>query len=222
MKMQSILELSMWCYEKERRRKKDDYQRFSLSLNRREYFATVKDAESVIPSWINENQNHIWQDGIYCFRLTEYPIGIPMLYKDDNLSERIYNQNGEKLDERLYPVKSLTEDWKSEYRGRPDDKIKYKPGDVVEYAGDLYVIECFMTPLSRKEWTMADESDDGYLALRVDENADEIRYDKDGYVILDDQHPQCTDIFPPRFPFSPKIQRRIDNLRQFIKNTSKG
>lgn len=77
-----------------------------------------------------------------------------------------------------------------------------------------------MTPLSKKRWTSVDETDDGYIALRVDENADEIRYDKDGYVILDDQNPQCTDIFPPHFPISPKMRRRIENIRKFIAEPS--
>lgn len=86
----------------------------------------------------------------------------------------------------------------------------------MEFAGDLFVIECFMAPLSRKVWSMVDETDDGYIALRVDECADEIRFDENGYVILDDQNPQCTDIFPPHFSFSTKIQRRIENIRRFL------
>ena len=149
----------------------------------------------------------------------EKPLLIQITSRHENLSERIYDQHGRKLDERLYPTVGLTSDGESEYHGRPDNQIRYKPGDVVEFAEDLFVIECFMTPLSKKRWTSVDETDDGYIALRVDENADEIRYDKDGYVLLDDQNPQCTNIFPPHFPFSPKVQRRIDNLRHFVLNS---
>ena len=216
----SIFELTLWTYEKKRKRHKDDYQPFSLEKSGVSFFKTVERAEAAIPEWIKQTKESRWIRNIYCFRLKEYPYGHVLTPDDDNLSERIYDQNGNKLDERLYPTVSLTQDWNSAYHGRTDDKIKYKPGDLVEFAGDLFVIECFMTPLSKKEWSMVDETDDGYIALRVDECADEIRFDENGYVILDDQNPQCTDIFPPRFPISPKIQRRIENIRHFVVNRS--
>lgn len=209
---ETIFELSLWTFEKQKRRRKDDYQNFSLNVGRRAFFRTVAEAESRIPEWVKEEEPR----NIYSFRLVEYPIGLTLLTTHENLSERIYDQAGYKLDERLYPTVGLTADWQSAYRGRTQDKIIYKPGDVVEFAGDLFVIECFMTPRAQKEWTMADETDDGYIALRVDENADEIRFDDHGYVILDDQNPQCTDIFPPHFDFSAKIQRRIANLRNYV------
>lgn len=215
---ESVFELSLWTYDKQRRRHKDDYQRFTLSKGHTAYFETVKDAEKAIPSWIEDAEECLGLRNIYCFKIIEKPHVIQITSRHENLSERIYDQYGQKLDERLYPTVGLTSDGESDYHGRPDDQIRYKPGDVVEFAEDLFVIECFMTPLSKKRWTSVDETDDGYIALRVDEDADEIRYDKDGYVILDDQNPQCTDIFPPHFPFSPKVQKRIDNLRQFVMN----
>lgn len=214
----SIFELTLWIYEKKRKRHKDDYQPFSLEKSQVGFFKTAECAEAVIPDWINQAKANRWTENIYCFRLNEYPLGQALFPEKDNLSERIYDQNGNKLDERIYPTVSLTPDWNSVYHGRPVAKIRYKPGDVVEFAGDLFVIECFMTPLAKKTWTSVDETDDGYIALRVDECADEIRFDENGYVILDDQNPQCTDIFPPRFPISPKIQRRIENIRHFVLN----
>lgn len=211
----SIFKLEMMCYEKQRRLHKDDYPRFSLCVPRIAYFISLKDAEDVILDWVNDPLS----ENIYCFRIVEYPIGIVLDWGSENISLRTYDQFGNKLDERLYQTLYITTNHKSEYKGRPDEKIKYCPGDVVEYNRELYVIARFMTPLSKREWTGCDESDDGYIAYLVDENADEIIFDKDGYVMLNHSHPQCTEIFPPRFPISAKIQRRIDNLREYIKNS---
>ena len=164
----SIFELTLWTYEKQKRMHKDDYQRFSLSIGQTAYFRTVEDAERTIPVWIEEAEGNYWLRDRYCFRIIEHPIGLKITSRHENLSEKIYDQDGRKLDERLYPSVGLTVNWESEYHGRPDNRIRYKPGDVVEFAGDLFVIECFMTPLSKKRWTSVDETDVGYIALRGD------------------------------------------------------
>lgn len=106
----SIFELALWTYEKKRKRHKDYYQPFSLEKSGVTFFKPFEHAEAAIPEWIKQVSANRRINYVYCFRLKEYPYDQVLNTDDDNLSERIYDQNRNKLEERLYPTVSLTPD----------------------------------------------------------------------------------------------------------------
>ena len=61
----SIFELTLWIYEKKRKRHKDDYQPFSLEKSQVGFFKTAECAEAVIPDWINQAKANRWTENIY-------------------------------------------------------------------------------------------------------------------------------------------------------------
>lgn len=98
---------------------------------------------SVYLNTIDEVERYIQKDArpynesyldIYAYVVIEYPVGME-LKLDQNLSIRIYLQDG-----RLWATKDYEEmdnNWGlgNRFRGREPEEIKFKPGDIVEILG---------------------------------------------------------------------------------------
>ena len=172
------------------------------------FFKTMEEAECAIPEFI-KRYGH---EDVYCFYICELPLGICIYTTDDTYSVRVYDHEGRKLDERLFPSCLFAPCRRSVYYGRKPEEIRFHPGDVVEYRGRLHVIHSFMRPYEEGAEPRGDSTDDGYTAWVVDELADNITYDKAGSINLAHCHPSALDVFSPRFPITPTMQRRIDNI----------
>lgn len=143
-------------------------------------------------------------------------MGIAMTSPNDNYSERVYDKNGVKLDERLFPTWAFMSCGESTYIGRKPEQIRFKPGDVAQYGDQLCVVDSFMRPFKEGEGPHGDSSDDGYNVWVVNDLADNIQVHEDGYPILWHAHPQAVGLFTPRYPIPAKIQCRINNIRKHI------
>ncbi len=215
MKQKSIFKLSLIGIQRKRRKHKDDYPRFELSEEWQVYYSTLHQAEEAIPGLIKDFNEQGWNE-LHSCRIEELPLGEILSSPNDNLSERVYDHNGVKLDERLFPTYAFMSCDESTYLGRKPEQIRFKPGDVAEFGDQLCVVDSFMRPYKESEASHGDSSDDGYNVWIVDELADNIRVDEDGYPELSHAHPQATTLFSSRYPISEKIQRRIDNIRKYF------
>ncbi|MCM1139199.1 MAG: hypothetical protein NC248_12115 [Bacteroides sp.] len=213
MNPKTIFKLSLIGIHRKRRKSKDDYPRFNLEVDWWAFYSTLKQAEDAMPSAIKEFKEQGWYD-LHSCRIEELPLGEILTSPCDNYSERIYDSEGVKLDERLFPSYAFMNCFNSTYRGRKPEEIRFKPGDVVEYGDQLCVVDGFMRPYREGEVPHGDSSDDGYLVWMVDESADNITLDEDGFPELAHSHPQATALFTPRYPISEKSQRRINNIRK--------
>lgn len=213
MKFKTIFRLSLISIHPIRKRCKDDYPRFHLSHDHIAFYPSLKQAEEAMPTLIKEFKAQVWNE-LHSCRIEELPIGVIMNSTGDNYSEWVYDENGAKLDERLFPTYPFMSYNKSVYRGRKSEQLRFKPGDVAQYGDQLCVVDNFMRPFKDGEQPYGDSTDDGYTVWVVNELADNITLDKDSYPNLSHAHPQSLELFPPRYPISEKIQRRINNIRQ--------
>lgn len=216
-----IFVLILETYTKLRRKYRDDYPRLSVEETEYVYCRSLTEAEAALPDMLKRNRDY----DIYCLRIVEIPFGIPISDLGRNYSERVYDVNGKKIEERLfrtYPFAKCDEE-SSEYYGRPPEKLRFRKGDILESRNGIGVV-CGL-PLPPREIPWGDDSDDSYTVWCLNEYADnpveEITDGPDNrytYPNLCHDHVWTTEAFSPRFPFSPKIQRRIDNIHNYMKS----
>lgn len=211
----TIFQVEMVAYEKLRRHHRDDYQSFKLVPAWRILFKNLDEAEKALPELIERFKNEHYLPLYWC-KIVELPIATVLRDCSQNYSERLYDQNGKKVDERLFPTEDFMDYRHSTYIGRKPEEIRFQPGDVVEYRGGLCVVNGFMRPFKDGAEPYGDSSDDGYNVWIVDELADEIHRNDEGYVELDHAHPAAVDLLPPRFDIPKKVKQRIDNIKQFF------
>lgn len=212
----TIFQLEMLSYSKCRRRHRDDYQPIEIRSGWTLTCLSLEEAETALPDLV-KRFNEKYYFPLYCCHIREFPLGVIRNNSSDNYSDRLYDQNGVKLDERLFPTYQYMDGWsESTYLGRKPEEIRFNPGDVVDYGGDLCVVDSFMRPYKEGAKPFGDSSDDCYTVWYVDKNADNIEFDDDGYVLLGHDHPEAISLLPPRFPISERDRRRIENIRRFL------
>lgn len=220
-RIDTVFVLILETYTKLRRRFRDDYPRLSVEESEYVYYRTLTEAEGGIPDMIIRNRDY----DIYSLRIVEIPFDRPISSLGQNYSERVYDAHGNKIEERLfksYPFARCDEE-SSEYYGRPAEKLRFKKGDILESRSGIGVVCGLPMPLRETPW--GDDSDDSYMVWCIDEYADnpieEISEGPDGrytYPNLCHDHIWTTEAFPPRFQFSPKIRRRIENILNYMKS----
>lgn len=215
MSLKTIFKTELIAMERKRRKCKDDYPRFDLTTEWSALYPSLQQAEATLPNLIKDFKEQGWYE-LHSCRITEIPLDKLLVSDSDNYSERVYDENGVKLDERLFPTENFMSCDESTYKGRKPEEIRFAPGDVAQWGNELCVVVGFMHPYAESRKPYGDASDDGYTVWIADEHADEIKLDNDGYPEISHGHPQAVSLFPPRFPISDKMKRRIDNLRKCI------
>lgn len=180
---ETIFQIEMAAYEKLRRRHRDDYQPFKLVSAWKVIYRTIEEAEAAVPNLIERFKEEFYLPLYWC-KIVELPIGTLLRDSQENYSVRLYDQNGTKVDERLFPTEDFMNYHHSSYLGRKPEEIRFKPGDVVEYKGQICVIDKFMRLFVEGKKPFGDASDDGYIAWIVDELADNIQLDRMDMLIL--------------------------------------
>lgn len=218
----AIFQLEMLSYVKRRRRHRDDYQPIEIQPAWTVTFLSLEEAEAALPDMVRRFNAEYYLP-LYCCHIRELPLGVKRYSSNDNYSDRLYDQNGIKLDERLFPTSEYMNAWgESIYLGRKPEAIRFKMGDVVDSGGELCVVDGFMRTYKEGAKPFGDSSDDGYTVWCVDECADNIGFDDDGCVMLGHDHPEAISLMPPRFPISERDQRRIENIRSFLVTKYRG
>ncbi len=122
-------------------KKRCRYPRFDVYNSRIGFAHTLQDAEALMHNAIERASE--FDEDIYCFHIKEYPLGenLRSIGPDLGISCRLYDGNGLLLD-RTY-CSYLDRDFGTEYgrfRGRPENSMRIKPGDIVEILNEDEVI----------------------------------------------------------------------------------
>lgn len=173
------------------------------------YFLTYTEAENCMRGLVGSER-------IYCFQILQLPLGVEC-QEEDYSRLWLFDKNGCMIDRSyassigrngLYPI----------FRGRPKDKIRFKPGDIIEFLCGkgtvrigvvLYQPQDYETLWSRitkhrpeseikPETQYLDYSDDIYLVIDED-------YKCWGY----DMNVECTSILPLSLPLPDDMRQRL-------------
>ena len=184
-------------YTTKRRQRKDDYQPFTTDVSFISFYNKKEEAEVGIRKLLNEYDR--WN--FYCFYIYQVPFGfLSHLYCLDSYAVWLYDQTGNKIDERPYPSYQFGD----YFNGRPKEKLRFHIGDVVEYRGEL----CIVISVPEEHYDrMLDDSDDSYCVLFLDQDFDSCEFYH--------SHPGCIEVMPPRFPISQKVQDQINRVKEW-------
>ena len=90
--------------KRKRRRHHEDYPNFTIEKIATSYHENLHDAEAEIFDILNNTDNYVNLNDIYCFYVQELPYNLSLYGTDQSLSTRVYDSSGKKVDERLYPT----------------------------------------------------------------------------------------------------------------------
>ncbi len=122
-------------------RKRSHYPRYGVYNSRIGFAHSLNEAETMMQNAIKRALEY--EEEIYCFHIKEYPLGenLNCSFVDLGISCRLYDSNGAQLD-RTY-CSYLDRDFGTEYgrfRGRPENSMRIKPGEIVEILNEDEVI----------------------------------------------------------------------------------
>lgn len=114
-------------------RKRSHYPRFYVTNMRVGFGRSLQEAESLMAYAVDKAVCN--QTEIYCFHIKEYPVAesLSLISTDFGLSCRLYDHTGMLLD--MTYCSYLDRDLHTKYghfRGRPQESMRIKPGDIVE------------------------------------------------------------------------------------------
>lgn len=197
--------------------KHEEYPHYKLEKIKEGFYSSLDKAEEAMRASIERCG---WT--IYCCYIAEVPEEtIVRDFLQDNYSLRVYDGEGVKIDERLFKSQAFSGIARGEYYGRRLEECRFKQGDVVEYIdwhrehGVLGVVDCIM--LEHRDTPIGDDTDDGYLIWKVDKSADKITLDEYGEPNLWAERIRCTEVFSPHYPIPKTEQKRIENIREFLR-----
>ncbi|GHT51733.1 hypothetical protein AGMMS49982_09960 [Bacteroidia bacterium] len=176
-------------------------------------FSSLKSAESAMLKHIGENDARAeYKDDVYCFFIKEYAEDV--LSYSMHESERVYSPTGDLLDECL-----LSELECEAFFGRPQEKIRFKKGDIVEVLEydqvELGIVNATPETPERMQERIAyvtehypntrhifqsDVTDDCYMVYSGD-----IKDKDEDY----HSHPHSCHVFAPRFPIPEDIKNKL-------------
>lgn len=195
--MKEVYVLKSITFIKKRRHCKDNYPPIKLDDSYFGIYESKEEAEIAIQDMIHRDSYDDW----YCFYIHKLPMNHMQFIKHQSLHTWLYDHKGILIDERPYP----THVFGNYFTGRPRNHVRFNIGDVVEYLGHLGIISAL--PPEKLNFC-SDESDDSYMMLYFDQDF----WDPN---ISHHSHPECIEIFKPRFKISEKLQQQIDKIKKF-------
>ena len=190
--MKEVYVIKPVTFEKKRRRCKDDYQPFVLDYSSFGIYESREEAEIAIHDMIHRDSYDDW----YCFYIHKLPMNHMQFIKHQSLHTWLYDHKGILIDERPYP----THVFGNYFTGRQRNHVRFNIGDVVEYHGQLGIISAL--PPEKLNFC-SDESDDSYVMIYLNQEC------------IEHSHPECIEVFKPRFKISEKLQQQIDKIKKF-------
>jgi hypothetical protein len=215
MNMKTIFELSQIEY---RDRFDDDvppsYPSFEADISRVGFFSSLAAAEEGMQKQIASRKEHGWDE---LFGFWVYEFEVDKCNYEMSKSKRNYLPDGSLLDECLTSEIPIDIDILEEFNGRPTEKLRYRPGDLVEVLhGDTVTLEivgatpCTPEKVSEtknrmiKEYGSAigfDASDDCYYTMPPMPASGDADYHS---------HPSPVMMFPVRFPVSDELKGQLE------------
>ena len=120
----SLFVLETITFTKKCRRQKDDYQPFTTDVSFVSFHKRFEEAEASISRLLDKY--NAWD--FYCFYIYQVPFGFfSNPYYLDSYAVWLYDQTGNKIDERPYPSYQFG----NYFCGRAKEKLRFHIGDVV-------------------------------------------------------------------------------------------
>ena len=157
-------------------------------------------AEEFLNTYVQDPQN---RENVYAFYIREVPVDVPAPGVHC-LSERVYGPDGQLIDFRDF---SSVDEAPGVFEGRSPERIRFKPGDIVEVLGMDEVELAYVAngPVSREEAARInskaiitlDVTDDTYTVFLAPDYASH-------------RHIDALRLFPPHFKVTSPVLRRIE------------
>lgn len=210
--------------------RRNHYPKFPITEHRIGFSRSLSGAEELIRSAVLDAAKQSAENDIYCFHVKEYPVDAfdRMGFYNYGVAWRLYDNAGNLMDHTW--CSSMERDFHTEFgkfRGRPDESIRFKAGDIVEvYDASEKCIKLAVATQSpiNIDWCWdyrgrcldelspgnPDDSELGwYYGLDFGDDQAAV-IDGPGYEYH--QHIQTLDIMPLRFPLSDKLRRRYEGF----------
>lgn len=233
---ETIFEVTEYDVEPLPEWRRNHYPKFRVSKSRIGFARTVADGETLIKEAIKQAAK--WQTDIYCFHLTEFPIGKP-ISGYFGLSCRLYDSRGHCID-RTY-CSDLDRDFHTEYgrfRGRVANAQRFKAGDIVEvFYGDEVKLAVAVGAVISPEWCWERmeviRTDERFRKTASGRELTDVEMDErymwdstdDQLTVIDGpdyswhEHISPLLIMPLRYPLSKKLRERYEKYFQNVTNT---
>ncbi len=227
--MKTVFELKVFTFADFEAGYEDD-DSFGINYRERIFIPSLEEAEALMkrPDFVRTDI----RDTIYRFYLREYPM-MQVLYRGDILSERVYDPNGELIDQTL--CSSCFEDIHTpagRYMGRRANQIRFQPGEIVEcFDGEdtvrLGIVVGTPYDTERCQQIMQRILRDPHFAHLEDKSQGYILdFTDDTYTVVDTpeymeshEHIPSNYVFAPSFPVPEKVEKRL--LEAYRKITEK-
>ena len=157
---------------------------------------------------------------IYAFHVYQLPLCCKLQNYKQSVYERVYDKNGKFLDESLCANEiGGDDDWIDKeinrYYGRPSEKIRFKPGDMVEYGRYVGVVASTKGMDINFNHELHERLSNSQLLTFPD-------YSDDSYLIIDDKegghaHVHACEIFPLQLPIPHYDLVKLEELSELAK-----
>ncbi len=206
--------------------KRQHYPSYEVRRYVRGFGRSVEEAEAVMRGIIEASTEE--SEDVFCYYIKGYPLGQGIVSEYHLDSCRMYDAKGVLVDWRNCSdtdFEDRDEDYEyTRFRGRPQERMRFKKGDIVEFMWCNEVCLGFVVelpPSVERAWQIEqrclergwrgaslDWSDDSYIVLTTSDYASH-------------HHIDCMDIFEPHFPIPPYMRRRLEErYRKFLKKDS--
>ncbi len=222
-------------------RRRQHYPCYEISHRQKVYCQTLEKATDCVKRQVEEYEKKDKDERmeVFCYYIWEYPWG-KELYEVERyvFSWRMYDAAGQLIDRNVCAGYDLTDgnsDLYSYYRGRSEELVRFKKGDIVEMVWRGQVMLGFVVgvPLSIERcWEMDKrrvesfremEKERGWKKELSDEeicNMYACDISDDCYIVLttsdyvSHSHVSSTDIFKPHFPIPNYMRKKLENNYQ--------
>ncbi len=211
----------------------EHYPNYTVSTYFRYYCRSVDEAETLMRKDIDDNRRNSKNDirmNVFCFYIKEYPYGM-LVYDelDCCMSWRMYTSVGMLIDHSICGGGGGMTDPFCRFRGRSNEQIRFRCGDIVEYKwGDEIILGIVVAvpPTIDEAFKIERRIVTGFRMLghvKIQSKlTDEEILDMKGLDISDDCytlktmwnsesniHANSMNVFAPHFPVPENIKRRI-------------
>lgn len=175
---------------------KTEDEKMGSALNRNE-------AEYIINEVLNTDL-FLYDKRIHSFRVKEHRLGCYAPTYDTE-SEYLYDKDGNLIDKREYPkIKGL-------FEGRPEDKLRFSPGDICEYrqGSEIRLGIVADVPYDKERLAYIESHPQAYYGLDTIDDEYVIVYPLGDKVYAEGI--DSLDVFKPQFKYLPQTKAKLIN-----------
>jgi hypothetical protein len=201
--MRGVFEL--WAIVDKNPERKPHYPRYKVEWEKFASASTLELAEKIMADHIRKSRESV-PESIRDSSLHHYSIRqVPL---DDLsymrcLSERIYDGDGNLVDERTISTRDVDNEI---FKGRTPEQIRFKEGDIVEVMGNGEIQLGFVVGLPASVEEASKINDNALFSLDASDDSYTVLFDSSYY---SHSHVDALCIFKPQFRVHPNIERRL-------------